>query len=121
MRVPARFPARNPSFPATPVPEFITCAKASAGQINMASSGNGTPAHVAGELFKMMVGIDMVHVPYRGGSRVTLRVTSIQLTSGIGFDDRLRQNPETEHGVAHHQDDDRDLAEQSHSPSAERG
>jgi tripartite-type tricarboxylate transporter receptor subunit TctC len=58
----------NPSFPATTVPEFIAYAKANPGKINMASSGNGTPAHVAGELFKMMAGIDMVHVPYRGGS-----------------------------------------------------
>src|SRR5215831_8417473 len=58
----------NPTFPATTVPEFITYAKANPGKINMASSGNGTPAHVAGELFKMMAGIDLVHVPYRGGS-----------------------------------------------------
>jgi tripartite-type tricarboxylate transporter receptor subunit TctC len=58
----------NPSFPATTVSEFIAYAKANPGKINMASSGNGTPAHVAGELFKMMARIDMVHVPYRGGS-----------------------------------------------------
>jgi tripartite-type tricarboxylate transporter receptor subunit TctC len=58
----------NPSFPATTVPEFIAYAKSNVGKINMASSGNGTPAHVAGELFRMMSGIDMVHVPYRGGS-----------------------------------------------------
>jgi len=58
----------HPSFPAATVPEFIAYAKANAGKINMGSSGNGTPAHVAGELFKMMAGIDMVHVPYRGGS-----------------------------------------------------
>ena len=58
----------NLAFPATTVPEFIAHAKANPGTINMASAGNGTPAHVAGELFKMMAGIDMVHVPYRGGS-----------------------------------------------------
>ncbi len=58
----------NLSFPAKTVPEFIAYAKANVGKINMASSGNGTPAHVAGELFKMMAGIDMVHVPYRGGT-----------------------------------------------------
>jgi tripartite-type tricarboxylate transporter receptor subunit TctC len=56
----------NPSFPAKTVPEFIAYAKANPGKINMASGGNGTPPHVAGELFKMMAGVDMVHVPYRG-------------------------------------------------------
>ena len=57
----------NPSVPAKTVPEFIAYAKANPGKINMASAGIGTPAHVAGELFKMMAGVDMVHVPYRGG------------------------------------------------------
>jgi tripartite-type tricarboxylate transporter receptor subunit TctC len=57
----------NPSFPAKTVPEFIAYAKASPGKINMASPGTGTGPHVAGELFKMMTGVDMVHVPYRGG------------------------------------------------------
>ena len=56
----------NPSVPAKTVPEFIAYAKANPGQINMASAGNGTGPHVAGELFKMMAGVDMVHVPYRG-------------------------------------------------------
>jgi len=56
----------NPSVPAKTVPEFIAYAKANPGKINMASSGVGTPLHVAGELFKMMAGVDMVHVPYRG-------------------------------------------------------
>jgi tripartite-type tricarboxylate transporter receptor subunit TctC len=58
----------NASFPAKTVPEFIAHAKANPGKINMASSGNGTPPHVAGELFKMMAGVNMVHVPYRGGA-----------------------------------------------------
>ena len=58
----------NPSFPAKTVPEFIAFAKANPGKINMASGGNGTPGHVAGELFKMMAGVSMVHVPYRGGA-----------------------------------------------------
>ena len=57
----------NTSFPVKSVPEFIAYAKANAGKINMASAGNGTVSHVAGELFKMMAGVDMVHVPYRGG------------------------------------------------------
>ena len=57
----------NPSVPAKTVPEFIAYAKANPGKINMASAGNGTPTHVSGELFKMMTGVDMLHVPYRGG------------------------------------------------------
>jgi tripartite-type tricarboxylate transporter receptor subunit TctC len=56
----------NPSVPANTVPEFITYAKANPGKINMGSGGNGTSQHVSGELFKMMTGIDMQHVPYRG-------------------------------------------------------
>ena len=56
----------HPSFPAKTVPEFIAYAKANPGKINMASSGIGATPHVAGELFKMMAGVDMVHVPYRG-------------------------------------------------------
>jgi tripartite-type tricarboxylate transporter receptor subunit TctC len=58
----------NPSLPATTVPEFITYAKANPGKIAMGSGGNGSPAHVAGELFKMMTGVNMVHVRYRGGA-----------------------------------------------------
>ena len=56
----------DPSFPAKTVPEFIAYAKANPGKLNMASAGNGTSHHIAGELFKMMAGIEMVHVPYRG-------------------------------------------------------
>jgi tripartite-type tricarboxylate transporter receptor subunit TctC len=55
----------NPSFPAKTVHEFIAYAKANPSKLNMASAGNGTVGHVAGELFKMMTGVDMVHVPYR--------------------------------------------------------
>jgi tripartite-type tricarboxylate transporter receptor subunit TctC len=58
----------NPSFPATTVPEFIAYAKARPGEISFASAGNGSVAHVTGELFKMLTGIDMLHVPYRGAS-----------------------------------------------------
>jgi tripartite-type tricarboxylate transporter receptor subunit TctC len=57
----------HPSFPAKTVLEFIEYAKANVGKVNMASGGNGTSEHVSGELFKMMAGINMVHVPYRGG------------------------------------------------------
>ncbi|MEA2948034.1 MAG: hypothetical protein QOI40_3364 [Alphaproteobacteria bacterium] len=56
----------HPSVPVRTVPEFIAYAKANAGKINFASGGNGTSQHVCGELFKMMAGVDMVHVPYRG-------------------------------------------------------
>jgi tripartite-type tricarboxylate transporter receptor subunit TctC len=57
----------HPSVPARSVPEFIAYAKANPRKVNMASSGAGAASHLAGELFKMMAGIDMVHVPYRGG------------------------------------------------------
>ena len=57
----------NPSFPARTILEFIAYAKANPGKVNMASAGVGTETHIAGELFKMMTGVDMVHVPYRGG------------------------------------------------------
>ena len=56
----------HPSVPAKTVPEFIAYAKANPGKINMASSGNATPLHVAGELFQMMAGVKLVHVAYRG-------------------------------------------------------
>jgi len=56
----------NPSFPAKTVQEFVMYAKAHPGQLTMASAGNGTSPHMAGELFKLMAGIDMVHIPYRG-------------------------------------------------------
>jgi tripartite-type tricarboxylate transporter receptor subunit TctC len=57
----------NPSVPAKTIPEFLAYAKANPGKISMASGGIGTPGHVAGELFKMMAGVDMVLVPYRSG------------------------------------------------------
>src|SRR5262245_27823576 len=66
----------NPAVPAQSVSEFIAYAKANPGKINMASGGNGTPAHVSGELFKIMTGVNMLHVPYRGegtaGNNVTI-------------------------------------------------
>jgi len=58
----------HPSFPAKTVPEFIAYAKAHPGTINMASAGIGSGPHVTGELFKIMAGVDMLHVPYRGGA-----------------------------------------------------
>jgi tripartite-type tricarboxylate transporter receptor subunit TctC len=70
----------NPSFAKTVV-EFISHAKANPGKINMASAGNGTSTHLAGELFQMMAGVSMVHVPYRGGAeaRVDLAAGRMQL------------------------------------------
>jgi tripartite-type tricarboxylate transporter receptor subunit TctC len=65
MRVPLVMEV-NPSVPVKSVPEFITYARANPGKISMASGGNGTPLQVSGELFKMMTGINIVHVPYRG-------------------------------------------------------
>jgi tripartite-type tricarboxylate transporter receptor subunit TctC len=58
----------NPSVPAKTVPELIAYAKANPGKLNYASSGNGSVEHVSGELFKMMTGVNIVHVPYRGGA-----------------------------------------------------
>jgi tripartite-type tricarboxylate transporter receptor subunit TctC len=58
----------NPSVPTKTVPEFIAYAKANPGKLNFASAGNGTSEHLAGELFKIMTGVDMIHVPYRGGA-----------------------------------------------------
>jgi tripartite-type tricarboxylate transporter receptor subunit TctC len=60
----------NPSVSAKTVPEFTAYVKSNPGKISFGSPGIGTPGHVAGELFKMMAGIDMVHVPYRGGGAV---------------------------------------------------
>jgi len=56
----------NPSFPTKTVSEFIAYARANPGKVNMASGGTGTAGHMSGELFKMMAGVNMVHVPYRG-------------------------------------------------------
>jgi tripartite-type tricarboxylate transporter receptor subunit TctC len=58
----------HPQFPAKTVPEFIACAKANPGKLNMGSAGVGTPIHVAGELFKMMTGTKLEQVQYRGGA-----------------------------------------------------
>ena len=58
----------NPSLPIKSIPELIAYAKTNPGKLNMASSGNGSTIHMSGELFKMMTGINMVHVPYRGGA-----------------------------------------------------
>jgi tripartite-type tricarboxylate transporter receptor subunit TctC len=74
----------NPSVPAKTVGELIAHAKAFPGRINMASFGIGTPSHIAGELFKMMTGINMVHVPYRGSAPMLVDLLSGQMQ--IAFD-----------------------------------
>jgi tripartite-type tricarboxylate transporter receptor subunit TctC len=75
----------NPSVPAKTIPEFIAYAKANPGKINMASGGTGSPLHVAGELFKMMAGVDLVHVPYRseGLALPDLLAGQVQLLFGV--------------------------------------
>jgi tripartite-type tricarboxylate transporter receptor subunit TctC len=82
----------NPSVPARTVAEFIAYAKAHSGKVNMGSGGNGSTPHVAGELFKMMAGVDMVHVPYRGtGAMFTdflggqVQVAFDNVPSSIGY------------------------------------
>jgi tripartite-type tricarboxylate transporter receptor subunit TctC len=72
----------NPSVPAKTVPEFIAYAKANSGKINMGSSGHGSVSHVFGERFKMMTGINLVHVPYRGGYLPDLLSGQVQIVFG---------------------------------------
>jgi tripartite-type tricarboxylate transporter receptor subunit TctC len=69
----------TPSFPAQTIPEFIAYAKANPGKINMASAGIGGPQHAAGELFKYLAGVDMVHVPYRGSTPAVTDLISGQV------------------------------------------
>jgi tripartite-type tricarboxylate transporter receptor subunit TctC len=82
----------HPSVPAATVPEFIAYAKANPGRINMASSGVGTSPHLAGELFKMMTSIDLLHVPYRGAAPAVtdllagqVQVYFVTTPSSIGY------------------------------------
>jgi tripartite-type tricarboxylate transporter receptor subunit TctC len=72
----------NPSIPARTLPEFIAYAKANPGRINMASTGNGTPTHVFGELFKMTAGVDLLHVPYSGSFLPDLLGGQVQVVFG---------------------------------------
>jgi len=89
----------NQSVPATTVPEFIAYATANRGKINMASGGVGSGNHLSGELFKMMTGVDLVHVPYRGAGPALIdllggqmQVLFATMSSSIGYirDSRLR-------------------------------
>jgi len=74
----------NPAVPANTIPEFIAYAKANPGKINMASGGTGTPLHVAGELFKMMAGVNLIHVPYRGEAAALPDLLSGQMQAIFG-------------------------------------
>jgi tripartite-type tricarboxylate transporter receptor subunit TctC len=81
----ARLPgvmAVTPSFPAKTVPEFIAYAKANPGKVTMASGGTGGFSHVAGELFKAMTGVDLLHVPYRGNYLSDLLAGHVQISFG---------------------------------------
>ena len=87
----------NPSVPAKTVPEFIAYAKANPGKLNMASRGNGSLTHVFGELFKMIAGVDLVHVPYRGdytadliGGRVQVAFLAVADATSHMADGKLR-------------------------------
>jgi tripartite-type tricarboxylate transporter receptor subunit TctC len=73
----------TPSFPAATIPELIAYAKANPGKVNMASTGIGTPTHVAGELFRTMTGTDMQHVPYRGDTPALTDLIGGQVQTGI--------------------------------------
>ena len=74
----------HPSFPARSVPEFIVYAKANSGKVNHASAGAGTASHMAGELFKAMTGLNLVHVPYRGNAPALTDLIAGQVE--VGFD-----------------------------------
>ncbi|MCC8432511.1 tripartite tricarboxylate transporter substrate binding protein [uncultured Reyranella sp.] len=74
----------NPAVPARTLSELISFAKANPGKLSMASPGNGSPQHLAGELFKMMAGIDMVHIPYRGGGPAMTDLLSGQVQVSFG-------------------------------------
>jgi len=82
----------HPDVPAKTLAEFITYAKANPGKITMASGGNGAPSHISGEMFKMLAGVDMVHVPYRGAGPALVGVLGGQaqvyfspLSATIGY------------------------------------
>ena len=74
----------HPSVPTKTVPEFIAYAKANPGKINMASSRHRDRTHLAGELFKMMTGVEMVHVPYRGGAAALIDLLGGQVQVMFG-------------------------------------
>jgi tripartite-type tricarboxylate transporter receptor subunit TctC len=89
----------HPSVPAKSLAEFIAYAKANPGKVTMASGGNGAPSHISGEMFKMLAGVDMVHVPYRGagpalagvlGGQAQVYFSPLSATIGYIRQDQLR-------------------------------
>src|SRR5262249_5708355 len=68
----------HPSVPAKTLAQFLASANANPGKITMASGGNGAPSHISGEMFKMLAGVDMVHVPYRGAGPALTGVLGAQ-------------------------------------------
>ncbi len=89
----------HPSVPAKSLAEFIAYVKANPGKVTMASGGNGAPSHISGEMFKMLAGVDMVHVPYRGagpaltallGGQVQLYFSPVSATIGYVRGGQLR-------------------------------
>ena len=87
----------HPSVPANTVPEFIAYAKANPGKVNMASSGIGTSIHLSGELFKMMTGVNMQHVPYRGSAPMLTDLLAGQVQ--IAFDNLQPSVPHIKAGT----------------------
>jgi tripartite-type tricarboxylate transporter receptor subunit TctC len=87
----------NPSVPATTVAELIAHAKANPGKVTMASFGTGSASHLAGELFKMMAGVNMVHVPYRGGAPMVTDLIAGQVQ--VGFDVMVTSLPHVRTGA----------------------
>ena len=87
----------HPSFPAKTVPELIAYAKANPEKVTMASFGTGSASHLAGELFKMMAGVNMVHVPYRGGAMMVTDLIGGQVQ--VGFDVMVTSLPQVRAGA----------------------
>jgi tripartite-type tricarboxylate transporter receptor subunit TctC len=87
----------HPSIPAKTVAEIIAQAKANPGKISMASFGTGSASHLAGELFKMMAGVNMVHVPYRGGAPMMIDLVAGQVQ--VGFDVMVTSLPHSRSGA----------------------
>jgi Tripartite tricarboxylate transporter family receptor len=94
----------NPSVPAKTVPEFIAYAKENPGKINMATAGNGSGPHIYGELFKMMAGVDLVTIAYRGGAPALIDLLAGQtqvMFEGIVSSNRLYQGEQTARAGGH--------------------
>ena len=97
----------HPSLPAKTIPELIAYAKANPGKITMASAGTGSSGHLAGELFKMMAGVNILHVPYRGAGPALTDLLGGQVQTaviGISGIDRADQGRQAARACGHHRD-----------------